>query len=178
MADRDIMRQDDEGPRPQGRDHPVRFERPDPARAGRLRERRFAPLRTRSYLSPSGVRDVSAGLTALLADMFALYIKTKNFHWHVSGPGLPRLPSDARRAGEGNLRRDRRHRRTRPQARRTDLAIGRSDLTPLAHSRQRCRVRTCPRNAGRTPRRQRILVARLSRSMISSTSMATMPPPA
>src|SRR5262249_41664015 len=32
------------------------------------------------------VRDVSAALNILLADMFALYMKTKNFHWHVSGP--------------------------------------------------------------------------------------------
>ena len=32
------------------------------------------------------VRDISAALTALLADLFALYVKTKNFHWHVSGP--------------------------------------------------------------------------------------------
>src|ERR1700736_5282625 len=30
--------------------------------------------------------DIAVALTALLADMFALYIKTKNFHWHVSGP--------------------------------------------------------------------------------------------
>jgi starvation-inducible DNA-binding protein len=32
------------------------------------------------------VRDISAALTALLADFFALYVKTKNFHWHISGP--------------------------------------------------------------------------------------------
>jgi starvation-inducible DNA-binding protein len=48
--------------------------------------RRKAPLTTPSSLSPQAVRDVSAALTALLADMFALYVKTKNFHWHVSGP--------------------------------------------------------------------------------------------
>src|SRR5438128_11263987 len=30
--------------------------------------------------------DIPVGLTALLADMFAVYLKTKNFHWHVSGP--------------------------------------------------------------------------------------------
>jgi starvation-inducible DNA-binding protein len=34
----------------------------------------------------NAVNDISAALTALLADMFALYVKTKNFHWHVSGP--------------------------------------------------------------------------------------------
>ena len=38
--------------------------------------------------SPRGANraDVTVGLTALLADMFAVYLKTKNFHWHVSGP--------------------------------------------------------------------------------------------
>ena len=45
-----------------------------------------APLETRNTLGDNAARDVSAALTALLADMFALYIKTKNFHWHVSGP--------------------------------------------------------------------------------------------
>jgi starvation-inducible DNA-binding protein len=43
-------------------------------------------LATPTDLSADAVRDVSAALNALLADMFALYLKTKNFHWHVSGP--------------------------------------------------------------------------------------------
>ena len=47
---------------------------------------RTAPLGTPTDLSADAVRDVSAALNALLADMFALYLKTKNFHWHVSGP--------------------------------------------------------------------------------------------
>jgi starvation-inducible DNA-binding protein len=47
---------------------------------------RTAPLRTRSDLKPNAVRDVSGALNILLADMFALYLKTKNFHWHMSGP--------------------------------------------------------------------------------------------
>lgn len=37
-------------------------------------------------ISNSGVSQISTALTTLLADMFALYVKTKNFHWHVSGP--------------------------------------------------------------------------------------------
>src|SRR5580692_4412388 len=37
-------------------------------------------------LEPDAVRDIAGALNALLADMFALYLKTKNFHWHVSGP--------------------------------------------------------------------------------------------
>jgi starvation-inducible DNA-binding protein len=47
--------------------------------------RRKAPLATPTDLSSNAVRDVSAGLNQLLADTFALYLKTKNFHWHVSG---------------------------------------------------------------------------------------------
>jgi starvation-inducible DNA-binding protein len=43
-------------------------------------------LRTRTDLGEEATRDISAGLAALLADAFALYVKTKNFHWHVSGP--------------------------------------------------------------------------------------------
>ena len=38
------------------------------------------------FSSTNAIRDISGALTALLADMFALYVKTKNFHWHVSGP--------------------------------------------------------------------------------------------
>jgi starvation-inducible DNA-binding protein len=36
-------------------------------------------------LEVTAVRDISGALTALLADLFAIYVKTKNFHWHVSG---------------------------------------------------------------------------------------------
>lgn len=50
------------------------------------REKRLAPLKTPTSLSEAATRDISAALTTLLADVFALYIKTKNFHWHVSGP--------------------------------------------------------------------------------------------
>ena len=45
-----------------------------------------APLRTPTDLSPDAVNAISAALNALLADTFAFYLKTKNFHWHVSGP--------------------------------------------------------------------------------------------
>ena len=48
--------------------------------------RRTARLGTPTNLSADATRDISAALTTLLADMFALYLKTKNFHWHVSGP--------------------------------------------------------------------------------------------
>ena len=44
------------------------------------------PLKTPTNLSDHAVRDISAELTVLLSDVFALYLKTKNFHWHMSGP--------------------------------------------------------------------------------------------
>jgi starvation-inducible DNA-binding protein len=44
-----------------------------------------AALKTPTGLGSDAVRDISAGATALLADVFALYLKTKNFHWHMSG---------------------------------------------------------------------------------------------
>jgi starvation-inducible DNA-binding protein len=47
---------------------------------------RKAPLATPTDLKPNAVRDLSGALNILLADMFGLYLKTKNFHWHVSGP--------------------------------------------------------------------------------------------
>jgi starvation-inducible DNA-binding protein len=49
-------------------------------------EHRKAPLATPSDLGDNAVRDLSGALNELLADVFALYLKTKNFHWHVSGP--------------------------------------------------------------------------------------------
>jgi starvation-inducible DNA-binding protein len=48
--------------------------------------RRKAPLDTPTDLTATATKDISGALTALLADMFALYLKTKNFHWHMSGP--------------------------------------------------------------------------------------------
>ena len=49
-------------------------------------ERRKAPLQTPSTYDGNAIRDLSGALNALLADTFALYMKTKNFHWHMSGP--------------------------------------------------------------------------------------------
>jgi starvation-inducible DNA-binding protein len=50
-----------------------------------VRARRAASLLTPTDLTPDATKDISAALTILLADMFALYLKTKNFHWHMSG---------------------------------------------------------------------------------------------
>ena len=50
------------------------------------KSRRKAPLDTPSHFSAEAVREISGALTKLLSDVFALYLKTKNFHWHMSGP--------------------------------------------------------------------------------------------
>jgi starvation-inducible DNA-binding protein len=44
-----------------------------------------AALATPSDLGSEAVKNISGALNALLADRFALYVKTKNFHWHMSG---------------------------------------------------------------------------------------------
>ena len=48
--------------------------------------RREARLRTPTDLGENATKDLSGALTSLLADVYALYLKTKNFHWHMSGP--------------------------------------------------------------------------------------------
>ena len=48
--------------------------------------RRKAPLTTPTDLGSNARRDIGGALNAILADTYALYLKTKNFHWHVSGP--------------------------------------------------------------------------------------------
>jgi hypothetical protein len=50
--------------------------------------------------------EISTNLRRLLADVFALYVKTKNFHWHMSGPALSRLSFAARRTVHANFRDD------------------------------------------------------------------------
>lgn len=51
-----------------------------------LKQRRSAPLHTPSDLGAAATADIAASLNAILADVYALYLKTKNFHWHMSGP--------------------------------------------------------------------------------------------
>jgi starvation-inducible DNA-binding protein len=51
-----------------------------------LKARRDAPLITPTDLKAGATKDIAGGLNAILADVFALYLKTKNFHWHMSGP--------------------------------------------------------------------------------------------
>jgi starvation-inducible DNA-binding protein len=49
-------------------------------------QRLSAPLATPTDLKPAATRDIAGAMNAVLADVFALYLKTKNFHWHMSGP--------------------------------------------------------------------------------------------
>jgi starvation-inducible DNA-binding protein len=48
--------------------------------------RRSAALQTPTDLGANATKDITAALNSMLADVFALYLKTKNFHWHMSGP--------------------------------------------------------------------------------------------
>jgi starvation-inducible DNA-binding protein len=58
-----------------------------PTTEDKVEPRRRAPaLATPTDLEADAVKNITGGLNALLADVFALYVKTKNFHWHVSGP--------------------------------------------------------------------------------------------
>ena len=51
-----------------------------------LVHRQSAPLGTPTDLKPAATKDIAGAMNAVLADVFALYLKTKNFHWHMSGP--------------------------------------------------------------------------------------------
>ena len=62
------------------------MKRPDSKKTIELLERRDAPLETPTDLTQAATKDITAAMNAILADVFALYVKTKNFHWHMSGP--------------------------------------------------------------------------------------------
>jgi starvation-inducible DNA-binding protein len=58
----------------------------DETKASDVKHRQEAPLNTPTDLKAAATKDISAALNGILADVFALYLKTKNFHWHMSGP--------------------------------------------------------------------------------------------
>src|SRR3984893_11290063 len=60
--------------------------KPNSKKISELRQRRDAPLATPTDLTRSATKDIAAAMNEILADVFALYLKTKNFHWHMSGP--------------------------------------------------------------------------------------------
>jgi starvation-inducible DNA-binding protein len=58
----------------------------DSAKTTDLKQRREAPILTPTDLGATASKDIAGGMNGILADVFALYLKTKNFHWHMSGP--------------------------------------------------------------------------------------------
>ena len=62
------------------------MKRPNSKKTIELLQRRDAPLETPTDLTHAATKDIAAAMNAILADVFALYVKTKNFHWHMSGP--------------------------------------------------------------------------------------------
>ena len=60
--------------------------KPNLRKTTELTQRGNSPLATRTDLKGAGVKDIVGAMNAILADVFALYLKTKNFHWHMSGP--------------------------------------------------------------------------------------------
>jgi starvation-inducible DNA-binding protein len=58
----------------------------DANKTEKLKLRQKAPLITPTDLTSAATRDIAGTMNAIAADVFALYLKTKNFHWHVSGP--------------------------------------------------------------------------------------------
>jgi starvation-inducible DNA-binding protein len=62
------------------------MKRTDSKKTIELLQRRDAPLETPTDLTHAATKDIAAAMNAILADVFALYVKTKNFHWHMTGP--------------------------------------------------------------------------------------------
>src|ERR1700678_848927 len=54
--------------------------------ATELKQRRTARIRVTTHFDASASESIAGEMNAILADVFALYLKTKNFHWHMSGP--------------------------------------------------------------------------------------------
>ena len=64
----------------------MRANKAQPKSRDTLAQRRRSPLITPTDLGSKASTDIAGGMNAILADVFALYLKTKNFHWHMSGP--------------------------------------------------------------------------------------------
>src|SRR6476659_1860198 len=62
------------------------MKKPNSLKTVDLLHRRNAPLATRTDLSAAATKDIAAAMNAILGVVFVLYVKTKNFHWHMSGP--------------------------------------------------------------------------------------------
>ena len=60
--------------------------RPSAERTVDAKKRQAAPLATPTDLKAAAIKDIAGAMNEILADVFAKYLKTKNFHWHMSGP--------------------------------------------------------------------------------------------
>src|SRR5512142_3578718 len=58
----------------------------DAKKIEKLKRKQNAPLVTPTDLKGGATKDIAGAMNGILADVFALYVKTKNFHWHLSGP--------------------------------------------------------------------------------------------
>ncbi len=59
---------------------------PSATKVQELKARREAPLVTPTDLKSDATKDIAGAMNGILADVFTIYLKTKNFHWHMSGP--------------------------------------------------------------------------------------------
>ena len=99
------------------------------------RSRTASELDTPTDLDDKAVAEISKALNGILADAFALYLKTKNFHWHVSGPHFRSYHLLFDEQADRDLRHHRRDRRARPQDRRHHAALDRPHLQGSNRSR-------------------------------------------
>ena len=93
-------------------------------------------LDTPTDLPQAAVDKISAALNTLLADAFALYLKTKNFHWHVSGRHFRDYHLMLDQQSDDDFRHHRSTGRARPQARRHHAALDRADRQTADHQGQ------------------------------------------
>ncbi len=144
-----------------------------------LTSRRDSPLLTPTDLKPAATRDISGAMNAILADVFALYLKTKNFHWHMSGPHFRdyHLLLDEQ-AEQLFAMTDPIAERVRKLGGLTIKSIGQI-AAPAARGGQRCRLRRAARHAGRAAggQQERSRPA-CARRTTCARSTATSPPPA
>ena len=62
------------------------MKKPSATKVQDMKDRRNSPLVTPTDLKTAATKDIAGAMNGILADVFALYLKTKNFHWHMSGP--------------------------------------------------------------------------------------------
>ena len=144
-----------------------------------IKRRQRAPLVTPTDLGSAATKDIAGAMNAILADVFALYLKTKNFHWHMSGPHFRdyHLLLDEQ-ADQIFAMTDPIAERVRKLGGTTLRSIGHI-ARPAAHPGQRRRLRRAAGHAGRAARGQPdARRPACARRTTCATSTTTSPPPA